>query len=257
MNDTETEIPKLPELKNVGAIAAVSSIVVILLIILQHNMAFQKTSTIVIPAGGTYLGPTNTPTPMPGAQAQVGNEPVATTKPSETVKNDAANADGTYTTTAGKFAVTDNAVWVTVKGNKYPYSFSFPKALKLVTFPNDQFDIYAISWNNMPPDQNVLIGVDNLSRTDTLKQYITVSKHSYVENWWKQFGLKGVGSILEFTNSKGLKGYRAKFLNSANQSPNEDVFFEVPDPTYVIHIASGILDASVFDKLLDSVAWTK
>ena len=62
---------------------------------------------------------------------------------------------------------------------------------------------------------------------------------------------------MEFTNSNGIRGYRAKYLNSANQAPNDDVFFEVPEPHFIIHVASGVLDAAVFDKLIDSVAWNR
>lgn len=247
--DNENE-EQLPNIKNTGMVTAGISIAIISLIILQHNLSFQQHSTVVLPAGGTYLGPSNTPTPSP-AQITVAPTPI----PSGVASKPTVN--GNFTTSAGKFAVTKDATWVTVKGNKYPYSFSAPKALTLVPLSQDQYDIYAISWNNQPADQNVLIGVDNLNNKDSLKQYITTSKRGYVENWWKQFGLKGVASITEFTNSKGLKGYRAKYINNAGQAPNDDVFFEVPDPQYVIHIASGVLDSSVFDPLIDSVAWKK
>ena len=245
MDDAPNEIPQI---KNTAMVTAGICLIVLLLIILQHNLAFQSKGTIVLPAGGTYLGPTTSPT----------QEVTVTLAPTAipTGKDTTPTADGTYTTADGKFAVTKNAVWVTVNGNKYPYSFSAPKSLNLVALSKDQYDIYAISWNNQPPDQNVLIGVDNLNDKDSLKQYVTTSKRGYVENWWKQFGLKGVASITEFTNSKGLHGYRAKYINAAGQSPNEDVFFEAPNPAFVIHLASGVLDASVFNPLIDSVAWT-
>ncbi len=236
---------EMPQIKNTAMVAVGISLIVLLLIILEHNLAFQGHGTIVLPAGGTYLGPTTSPadtvtlapSPVPSGAAS---------KPAP---------DGTYTTAAGKFAVTKDAAWVTVRGNKYPYAFSAPKTLKLVPLSQNQYDIYAISWNNQPADQNVLVGVDDLSAKDSLKQYITTSKRAYVESWWKQFGLTGVASITEFTNSRGLHGYRAKYINSAGQSPNDDVFFEVSDPKYVIHLASGVLDASVFNPLIDSVAW--
>jgi hypothetical protein len=252
MEDIGPEI-ELPKLKNTGLIAAGISIALILIIILQHNLSFQKTSQTIIPAGNTYLGPPESQSPQPTPAA------VATAIPSAApdVKTSVAPGKGVFLNAQGKIAASPDVAWTTVNGKKYPYSFQSPKNLKLSTFPNDAFDIYAIAWENRPPDQNVLIGVDNLNRTEALKQYITLSKRSYVESWWKQFGgLKGVASITEFTNSKGLKGYRAKYLNSANQTPNDDVFFEVANPAYVIHIASGILDSSVFDPLIDSVGWT-
>jgi len=236
--------PKLPKIKNTGSIIASVIITIVLLIILRHNLAFQKKSTIVLPAGGTYLGPKDTPTePPPSPPAG---------EPQPTAKNQPAAG-------AGKFTVAKDATWVTVNGNVYPYSFKSPSTLKLVTFPGEnKYDIYAISWNNQPADQNVLIGVDNLNNSENSKQYITVSKRTYVENWWKQFGgLKGVSSITEFTNSQGLKGYKAKYLDNKGIAPNIDVFFEVPDPQYVIHLASGVLAPEAFDPLIDSITWTK
>jgi hypothetical protein len=228
--------PQLPSINITKAVIGIG-IVILLFVILQHNLAFQKKSTIVLPAGGTYLGPQNAPNEAPATPAPaVANKPAA--------KKDV-------------FTVTSDTPWITVKGNVYPYSFSSPKTLKLVTFPGEnKYDIYAISWNNLPPDQNVLIGVDNLNNSETSKQYIATNKRGYVETWYKQFGLRGVGSIVEFTNSKGLKGYRAKYLNAAGETPNEDIFLEATDPSYVIHLASGILDTSVFDKIIDSISWT-
>lgn len=237
----DDQTPDLPAFKNTGIVAAGISIGILSLIILQHNLSFK--STIVLPAGGTYLGPSSLSTE---ASAKV-----ETPVPTQSETSDKQQV------TSNKFTVPQNAAWTAVYGKKYPYVFRAPKALNLVTFPNDQFDIYAISFNNQPPDQNVLIGVDNLNRNDNLKQYVNVSKRGYVENWWKQFGLTGVSSITEFTNSNNLKGYRAKYTIASGLSPNDDVFFETPDPALVIHMASGVLDASVFNLIIDTVAWKK
>jgi len=143
----------------------------------------------------------------------------------------------------------------TIKGHVYPYTMSVPATLTLTTFPNDPYDMYAIMGND--PSSNVLIGVDDLSKNTTRSQFINQPKTVYINNWWKQFGgLTGVKSIEPFTNSKGLKGYTVKFLNTANESPNLDIFFEVPDkPQYVIHLSNGTLDPSVFTKIVDSVGW--
>jgi hypothetical protein len=243
-NSMDDQTPDIPAFKNTGLIAGGISIVIIALIILQHNLSFK--GTIVLPAGGTYLGPSETTTQAPTAPPALPS--VASAKEGQPLPT---------TPSPGKFTVAGNATWINVSGRIYPYSFQSPKSLSLVTFPNDQFDIYAISWNNHPPDQNVLIGVDNLKRTDNLKQYINVSKRGYVENWWKQFGLTGVSSITEFTNSNNLKGYRAKYKTAAGLSPNDDIFFETPDPALVIHLASGVLDSSVFNLIIDTVAWKK
>ena len=254
--DQIDQIPELPNVKNIGLIAGGISLLLILLIILQHNLSFQKTSQTIIPAGNTYLGPPKTEIPAPTTAPVVAVVSTPDTTPLPTEKSVPIKGSAVTMNSAGKLTVGKDATWSTQKGKKYPYSFKAPSTLKLTTFPNDSYDIYAIAWENRPPDQNVLIGVDDLSRTDALKQYITLSKRSYVETWWKQFGgLKGVASIVEFTNNMGLKGYRAKFLSSNNQTLNEDVFFETPDTKYVIHMASGILDTAFFNEVIDSVAW--
>jgi len=200
-------------MKHTLVVAIGVSSALILLIILQHNLAFQKNGTIVLPAGGTYLGPTSSP-------------------PSPSLPFLPASGGA-------------------VHGQKYPYSFQTHESVKLVAL-GGAFDIYALSINNQPPENNVLIGVDDLNRTSELKKYIKGSKRAYVENWWKQFSaLKGVETITEFTNKKGMKGYKATYINGST----EDVFFETPDPKYVIHLANGPLDQKIFDAIVDSVLW--
>jgi hypothetical protein len=157
---------------------------------------------------------------------------------------------------SNEFSVASDTPWVEVNGNSYPYSFQSPSTLILKTFPNDAYDIYAISWKNMPPDQNVLIGVDNLKNDAARNHFISEPKINYVREWYKQFGLKGVSSIDTFINSMGLKGYKAKYFNSAGVTSNTDVFFEIPKhPEYVIHAASGVLSPAVFEKIIDSIKW--
>jgi hypothetical protein len=157
-----------------------------------------------------------------------------------------------------QFTVAPDTAWKNIKGNLYPYSFDAPVTLTLVTFPDDPYDIYAISWKGSSPDSNVLIGLDNLANNPSRSNFIKAPKMDYVREWWKQFGLKGVTSIEAFTNKKGLKGYKAKFFNSEGITANDDIFFEIPGhPEYVIHLASGVLSPFVFDRIVDSVAWTK
>jgi hypothetical protein len=132
MEQEQSEFPV--NTKNTGLIAAGVSVGLILLIILQHNLAFQKSGTIVLPAGGTYLGPTDTQAPVPTAVN------VATAAP--TVISTPKAGSESYTTAEGKFAVGKDAIWIAIKGNKYPYSFNAPKALTLVALSQDQYDIY-------------------------------------------------------------------------------------------------------------------
>jgi hypothetical protein len=155
-----------------------------------------------------------------------------------------------------EFSVASDTPWVTVNGNIYPYSFQAPATLSLTAIPNNPYDIYAILWKGMPADQNVLMGVDNVKNDANRSHYMNEPKINYVREWYKQFGLKGISSIDTFTNSQGLKGYKAKYFNSAGATPNTDVFFEIPNhPEYVIHFASGILSKDVFEKMIDSVSW--
>ncbi|MCX6791719.1 MAG: hypothetical protein NT149_01630 [Candidatus Gottesmanbacteria bacterium] len=152
---------------------------------------------------------------------------------------------------------TDNAPWHTVKGHVYPYTMSVPETVTLTTFPNDPYDMYALMGSD--PASNVLIGVDDLSKNTARSQFINQPKSTYINQWWKQFSvLTGVKSIDPFTDSKGLKGYKVKFLNANGESPNLDIFFEVPAaPQYVIHLSNGQLDPAVFANIVDSVGWEK
>jgi hypothetical protein len=157
-----------------------------------------------------------------------------------------------------EFSVAPDTEWETVKGNIYPYSFSAPVTLALTTFAGDPYDMYAISWKGQPTDQNVLMGVDNLKNDPSRTHFISEPKINYVREWYKQFGLKGVSSIEQFTNKKGMIGYKAKYFNTGGVSPNTDVFFEVAGhPEYMIHFSSGILAPDVFTKIIDSVDWEK
>lgn len=235
MEEIQDEKEQLHTLIKVAAVAGIGGLILIVFIVIQYMFMKRSPGTIVLPNGTTYLGPSGeqTQTPPPPTQESTAPEPQITEKEGEE--------------------------WQDVKGKTYPYTFSAPESMKLVTFPNDAYDIYAIDCCNILPQSNVLIGVDNLEKNAEKKQYISSPKKVYVQEWWKQFaGLKGVGSLVEFTNSKGLKGYRAKYVNAQNQSPNEDVFFEVSgSPQYVIHLARGVMDQALFDKIIDSVGWRK
>ncbi len=214
-------------------ITAVAITLILTALVLVHYVQISKRpGTLVIPAGNTYLGPN-----APNQNTQ---------QPAPTI-------------TSNMFTAAADIPWHDVKGNIYPYVISVPTTLTLKTFDNDPYDIYAISCCGVDPGSNVLVGVDNLKNTPSKIQYINQSKLIYVENWWHQFSaLKSVASIDQFVNSKGLKGYKAKYVNSAGETPNLDVFFEVSGhPEYVIHLAPGTLDPVLFAKIIDSVRWEK
>jgi len=211
------------ESKEYSAVVALAIGITVLMtgmVVWEYMSAAKFPGTIVIPAGNTYLGP-NSP-------AQ--NTPTSLTASAPTV-----------------FTASADIPWHEVQGHLYPYTMSVPTTLTLTTFKNDKYDLYAIVWNNIDPSSNVLIGVD------TTKAPLI----DYVRGWWQQFSsLKGVAEIVPMTNSKGLKGYRAKYFNTAGATPNVDIFLSPPRaPQYVIHLSNGTLDPAMFDKIVDSVNW--
>ena len=214
--------------KNTVAVAICITVIGMAFVILLYRQISGRTGEIVVPAGNTYLGPSALDTP----------QPQQSTKPSV-------------------FTVSDTTQWRTIQGAIYPYFLQVPETLTLVTFPNDAYDMYAISWMDIAPDSNILIGVDDLSKHTDRSRFIKLPKTEYITQWWKQFtALKGIDSMEPFTNSAGLKGYTVRFTTASGVSPNLDVFFEIPSaPQYVIHLTNAILDPAVFAKIVDSVAW--
>ena len=188
--------------------------------------AKNREGTIVLPGGITYLGPTPT---KQAAQTQ--------------------SADG-------KIPVSPTDPWVEKKGSVFPYSFSYPQSLSLGIFPNDPYDAVTIFYADTNSNANIFFRVENLT---TLKkqQYIGNIK-DYANIWWKDYAWKGVSSVKEFTNSHGLKGFRASYTNDQGKIPYDHVFFEVPGNTNLVIWTSGkLFSDEVFSKLVDSVSWTK
>ncbi len=151
---------------------------------------------------------------------------------------------------SGKIPVAADAAWATQTGKKYPYSFLYPSTLSLGVFPDDPFDAVTIFWGDTNTEENLV------PRGETIKDK-KKSKKEYVWDWWKDYTWKGGSDITEFTNNKGLKGYRAKYLDSSGSSPFDHVFFEVPNrPELVIWMSGKMLEQGVFDKIVDSVTWS-
>ena len=154
-----------------------------------------------------------------------------------------------------RFTAPADVAWKEFKGTKFPYSFNYPETLNLGVFPNDPSDAVAIVWGNIPPESNILLDVESVG--EKAPQYIG-NVEEYVKNWWKSFpGLKGVKSITKFTNANGLVGYRAIYINVADQTPNVDIFFQIPqNRNIVIRLANGSLDPVIFDRIVDSLRYT-
>ncbi|MBI3955739.1 hypothetical protein HY339_00630 [Candidatus Gottesmanbacteria bacterium] len=209
------------------ALPAVGTAFFVLLgiVILAYLYSRPRGGSIVLPGGITYLGPS----------------PTVVSRQSSVVSN----------TKNEKIPVSADATWTTQTGKKYPYSFLYPSSLSLGVFPDDPFDAVTIFWGDTNPQENLLLRIETLK--DPKK-----SKKEYVFDWWKEYNWKGVSDISEFTNSKGLKGYRAKYIDASGTSPFDHVFFEVPNrPELVIWMSGKMLEAGVFDRVVDSVTWEK
>lgn len=184
----------------------IPTIVVSIMLCLGVYVAFQSAkntpSTIVLPGGITYLGPTPTPITSP--------------------------------------------TFASYKGKLYPYTFSYPASFSLGWFPDDPLDAVTAFIDKTDSNQNIFF------RVETVKQ----SPMDHASNWWKDYAWKDVESVTAFTNSMGLHGYRAKYIDNKGVVPFDHVFFEVPERNDLIIWVSGkLFSQEVFDKLVDSVSW--
>lgn len=230
MSDEAPEEPTIDLTKSLPAIGGVF-LVLVAIVILSYQYSKPRPGAVVLPGGITYLGPS------PTVQTQSSN--VKTQNEQQ------------------RFMAGSDVAWTTVKSKKYGYTFSIPETLTLEPFLTDEFDAYAITWNNVAKEANVLIGVEDLSKDEKRVPYVNKTKKEYVEIFWsKQYNLTGVKTMETFTNSKGLKGYKVKFQTSGGVSPFDDVFLEVPNkPNLLFHLSHAILEPKVFDKIVESVGW--
>lgn len=227
----ETDTTDIQYQRTLGVAIAITVILTIV-VIAHYQRIKDRKGTIVLPAGGTYLGPSN--------------QPSSANKKTDVPKDLGSGAGAVNSSPSTKKG------YLTIKGNKYPYAFEVPESVKLTTFPNDVYDVYAIAREGVDPYSAVLIGVDDLTQDAKKSVYIQKPLTDYVNDWWKQFGgLKGVSSLSEFTNGKGLKGVKAKFVNGSS----DDIFFTSPDAKHIIHLANGPLEQKIFDAIVYSVAW--
>lgn len=215
------------DIKKIAIYAVLLAVLLGGAIYIAYRYSQKQSGNIVLPGGVTYLGPS----PEGESENKPPTAPIRFTAPAD-------------------------VEWNIFGGTVYSYTFSFPKTLPLVVFPSDLTDSVAIAWGNIPPQQNILLNVELIDKRDST--YVNKPKIEYVRNWYKYFsGLKGVAKVEPFTNTNGLKGYRASYINTADQSPNVDVFFEIPgQPTIMIHLANGILDPEIFNRIVDSLRWT-
>lgn len=198
----------------------------IIVVIGAFLSAKNRTGTIVLPGGSTYLGPT----PTPAAAVPKNN--------------------------TGIIPIPEGTAWTTRKGAAFPFSFSYPESLSLGVFPNDPYDAITIFYPGTDANTNIFIRVDNL--TTLGKQNYKGDTEKYANDWWKDYSWQKSASVTRFTNKSGLTGYRAKYINDQNTTPYDHVFFEVPnDPNLVIWMSGRLFEPAVFDRMVDSVTWSK
>lgn len=219
-NNNRPDIIKLTFIAGLGIIILIGSIYA------AYRYSQSKSGNIMLPNGTTYLGPS----PTKVVSEQPPTAPLRFTAPSD-------------------------VAWLTYTGKIYPYSFSYPSTLPIVVFPGDGLDSVAIAWGNIPPQQNILLNMEFINSRDPA--LVGKPKIEFVKNWYKFFsGLKGLGKFESFTNVNALKGYKASFINYSGATPNIDVFIDIPnDNNLMVHLANGILDPVVFERILDSVKW--
>lgn len=214
----------LRQLSVTGIIAIAIIVLLTGATILSFWYAKGRPGSIVIPAGNTYLGPSLTPVPPPPQTDRI--------------------------------QVPANDERALQTGKVFPFSFTYPKSLSLGVFPGDPFDSVTIFWGNTNPQENLLLRVENLKDIPNASEYLNKPKIEYARDWWKQYNWKGVDSVVQFTNSKGLTGYRAKYKDGRGAIPFDHVFFEVPNrPELVIWMSGKLLDQATFDAIVDSVSW--
>lgn len=139
----------------------------------------------------------------------------------------------------------------TLIGQMYPYSFTYPANLSLGFFPNDPTDGVTIFKDGTDAGANLFFRVEPCKESPC-------EAREHASSWWKQYNWKGLKTLTDFTNSTGLKGYRAVYIATDGTTPYEHVFFEIPNiDDKIIWISGKLFTKEVFDKLVDSMEWKK
>jgi hypothetical protein len=149
--------------------------------------------------------------------------------------------------------------WVTYKGKLFPYSFQYPKEFKPVIYPGDKTDAVAFKVSALPPEQSLLLTVETISNRD--KNLVGKPKE-FVSNYWKFFsGLKGLKTITEITNEKGLKGYKANYVIKNSNAITSDYYFFVVESNNDILLHVGDIfpteGKAVLNRIINSLEYQK
>ena len=209
---------------NILVPAAIISSILLIVVIGAFLSAKDRTGTIVLPGGNTYLGPTPTAIPVPPVSGDI-------------------------------IPVPKDVSWIERKGAVYPFTFSHPASLSLGVFPNDPYDAVTVFHPGTDANANIFIRVEDLTKLKK-NQYIGKPKE-YASDWWKDYSWKGVAEVSIFTNAAGLTGYRAKYLNDEGLTPYDHIFFAVPNkPNLIIWMSGRLFEPAVFSRMVDSVSWS-
>ncbi|MDH7475908.1 MAG: hypothetical protein QHH09_00350 [Microgenomates group bacterium] len=202
---------------------ALTSVVVLLVFLLLVGGVYfwvskKNKGNVVFPAGVSYLGP-NQLTPVP-------------------------TVDLTQLGKSGK--------WLQSGGKIYKYLFIYPAELQITAFINDQSDKIAWITGIVPPQQNIAFTVETISEFN--KKY-QGDLEGFAANYWRRFsGLSGAKSVEPYTNSKGLKGFKAIYLDKKGNVANTNYFFQVPnDPDHVLQVINGMIPENIFNQIVNSV----
>ena len=144
--------------------------------------------------------------------------------------------------------------WANFTSPKGQYTFQYPKGIIPLIFPGDANDSVTFDVSNIPAQFNLMGLMERVSNYD---KKMVGDQESFVNNYWRFFGgLKGVNKAEEFTNEKGLKGWKASYVNKSNVVTSDNYFLVVPgDDDRILHIGN-VFPAegqAVFLRILNTV----
>lgn len=150
-----------------------------------------------------------------------------------------------------RFKTTTTTTWQPYVNKEFEFDLSLPSDLSTIDYTNGM----GVNYKEILAASNLLFSIDIASSRSG--EFKDMKGDPYVKNWWRQYsGLTSLKSYEAITNQYNVKGHKAQYLNFANESPNIEVFFEFPNsPGDFVHFASGVIDNSVFDKIIDSFKW--
>jgi hypothetical protein len=206
-----------PDFKKIGIATIVAIFFLSAIVYAGYQYSLKKQGAISLPRGDTYLGKDQQ------------NPPTA----------------------PERFTVDPKTPWTDYTNPNGKFSFKYPETLPLVIFPGDVNEAVAFGWGNIPAQMNIMANLNFYkNRNDEFQKY---EFKQFVENYYKLYsGLTGIKSMTEFTNANRLHGYKVYYINTAGQTPNIDIFFEIPGSKDLLHFANGALDPAVFDRIVDS-----